>query len=267
MIYGITTANAKSKVGTFCSTLLLVLMAVGCADERRDHPVFLDNLNDLDRFPSDDRRQLEAEMSNLPRNVMVRVPVDTKGEPRAEAKAEVKYLNKGVELARLSGERMASAWSEGSHSDRARLAHNLRHVGNDHRYRRTYSTQHDLDYHHSSCVSGDCGRGWHGRHHGYKHHGYKHHGYKHWKRWQNWRSPRIVYNSYGYQYPRYYGYRNYSNYTYPINYWYNYYRPYYRSTYYPNLWWGNYRFYNTWYRPGSGYRYFVYCPYSYGCTY
>ena len=57
---------------------LAMLVMVGCSDERRDHPVFLDDLNDVDRFPSDDRRQLKAEHESLPSSMVVRVPVDEK---------------------------------------------------------------------------------------------------------------------------------------------------------------------------------------------
>lgn len=221
---------------------LAVLAVIGCADERRDHPVFLDDLNDVDRFPSDDRRQLKAEHGNLPRSLMVRVPVDAKGEPRPDARAEVRSFDQDLAQEKLSGERMASVWHEGRSSDRTRLAHNLRHIAKDHEYGRSYSTQHDID-----------GYDYYGKyrryHRGYKHGHYHHdHGRYH-----------------GYPYTRSTLTHGYGN-RYQITYWRSYYRPYYRSSYSPNLWWGNYRFYNTYYQP-RGYRYFIYCPNTYYRTY
>lgn len=212
---------------------LAALTVVGCADERRDHPVFLDDLNDVDRFPSDDRRQLKAEHDGLPRSMVVRVPVNEKGEPRADAQAEVRHFDQDLGQEQLSGERMASVWGEGRRSDRARIAHNLRHIARDYEAGRRYSTQHDRDSHGYR----------YGKRYGHRH-GYRYghrHGYR--QGYRHYRTP--------------YSYR----YSYPTTYWGNYYRPYYRSSYYPNLWWGNYRFYNTYYQP-NGYRYFVYCPYT-----
>ncbi len=235
---------------------LLALTVIGCADERRDHPVFLDDLNDVERFPSDDRQQLKAEHANLPQSMVVRVPVDAKGEPRAGAQAEVKHFDRDLGQEQLSGERMASVWGEGRSSNRARVAHNLRHVARDYERGRHYSTQHDPDmygHHGKHGYHGKRGyrhgkRGYHHGKHGYHHgkHGYR--GYRHdgGYRHRYYNSP-LVYN---------YGYRQ----SYPVTYWYRYYRPYYRSVYYPNLWWGNYRPYNTTYYQPSGFRYFVYCP-------
>ena len=198
--------------------------------------MFLDDLNDLERFPTDDRRRLQSEHDELPVSV-VRVPVDAKGEPRTDARAEVRHLSGNTDLKRLDGERMASAWSEGRSSDRARLAHNIRHVADDYTHGRRHSTQHDLDGH-------SYGRGHHG------------HGYRHHKR--HWRHHRGHYRNNYYGSPLVYSY----NRSYPTTYWYRYYQPYYRSYYYPNLYWGSYRFYNSYYRPTSGYRYYVYYPYN-----
>ena len=226
---GITFRKAFVGVAT-----LAALVLGACADERRDHPVFLDDLNDLGRFPNEDRRRLQSEHDELPVSV-VRVPVDAKGEPRTDARAEVRHLSGNTDLKRLDGERMASAWSEGRSSDRARLAHNIRHVADDYTHGRRHSTQHDLDDH-------SYGRGHHG-----------HHKYRHHKR--HWRHHRGYHRNH-YSSPLGYGYRNY-----PTSYWSRYYQPYYRSYYYPNLYWGSYRFYNSYYRP-SGYRYYVYYPYN-----
>ena len=252
------------SVRNFASVMALAaLVMVGCADERRDHPVFLDDLNDVERFPSDDRQQLKAEHDKLPRGAVVRVPVDGEGNPLTGARAEVRHFDRGLDFQKLSGERMASVWSEGRKSSRARLAHNLRHIGEDHKYGRKHSTQHDLDDHRYGHYRGYRHGYKHGRYHGGYRYGYK--GYKRGYRHGYKRGYR------GYQY----GYNNrpliYSNYTYPTysyptNYWYNYYRPYYRSYYYPNTWWGNYRFYNTYYQPNS-YRYFVYSPNNYCLTF
>ena len=228
--------------------VLAALAVIGCADERRNHPVFLDDLNDVDRFPSDDRRQLRAEHDNLPRSLMVRVPVNAKGEPRTDARAEVRHFDQDLGKEKLSGERMAAVWHEGRSSDRARLAHNLRHIAKDHEYGRSYSTQHDIDGYSD---------GHYGKHRYYRH-GYRH-GYKHGHRYHGHGRYR------GHLYNRgalIHGYGN----SYLTTYWRSYYRPYYRSSYYPNLWWGNYRFYNTYYQP-RGYRYFVYCPNTYYRTY
>ena len=223
---------------------LAAMVVLGCADERRDNPVFLDDLNDVDRFPSDDRQQLKAEHDNLPRNVVVRVPVDDKGEPRSETRAEVKHFDANLDLKQLSGERMGSVWGRGRVSDRTRLEHNLRHVARDHKYGRNYSTQHDIGSHRRSYK--------HGRHHNYYRRGYRHgryRGYRHGYR-------------YDYSRPFVYGYNKY-RYSPPKTYFHRYYRPYYRSSYRPNLWWGNYRFYNAYHYQPSGYRYFVYCPNTY----
>ena len=246
------------------SVALVMLVMVGCSDERRDHPVFLNDLNDVDRFPSDDRRQLKAEHESLPGSMVVRVPVDAKGELRAGAKAEVRRFDQDLAQEQLSGERMASVWGEGRRSDRARLAHNLRHIARDDKYGRRRSTQHDLDGY-SYDGYGKRGRNYDYRH-GYKHsrHGYKHSYHRYGKqqrhRRYHHRNHRGGYRS-GYNTPLIYGYNNYSS-SYPVNYWRSYYRPYYRSVYSPNLWWGNYRFNNTYYQP-SRYRYFVYCPNNY----
>ncbi len=218
----------------FAGLALGAMALVGCADERNDHPVFLDDLNDVERFPRDDRKQLSAEHANLPRSLVVRVPIDDKGEPRAQAQAEVRHFD-NLDSQQLSGERMASMWDEGRTSARTRLAHNLRHVARDHERDHHRSTQHDVDDH----------RYGHGRrhHHGYKR-GHRHHGYKRGHRHHGYRN-----------YPLYVG-----NYARPMTYYHTYYRPYYRSSYYPNTWWGNYRFYNTYYYQPSRYRYFVYYP-------
>ena len=157
------------------SVALVALAAVGCADERRDHPVFLDDLNDVDRFPSDDQRQLKAEHDRLPRSMVVRVPVNENGEPRAGARAEVRHFDQDLGQEPLSGERMASVWGEGKRSDRARVAHNLRHIARDHKHGRGYSTQHNLDDH--------GGHYRHGRHHGHRHGKHYRHG-RHYRDWQ-----------------------------------------------------------------------------------
>lgn len=225
------------------SAVALTALVLGaCADERRDHPVFLDDLNDLDRFPTEDRRRLQSEHDQLPISV-VRVPVNAKGEPRTEARAEVRHLSGNIDLQRLDGERMASAWSEGRSSDRARLAHNVRHVAGDYSHGRRYSTQHDLDdhsygYSHRYRHHNKHKRHW--RHH-YRGNRHQHHGYRHYRH-NNYNTPLV------------YGYR-----SYPTTYWYRYYQPYYRSYRFPNVYWGGYRFYNTYYQP-RGYRYYVYYP-------
>ena len=234
MMTGITLRKVLVSAAT-----LTALVLGACADERRDHPVFLDDLNDLGRFPNEDRRRLQSEREQLPISV-VRVPVDDEGNPRADAQAEVRHLSRDVELQRLEGERLASAWSEGRSSNRARLAHNVRHVGDDYKHGRRYSTQHDLDDH--SYGHGGRYRHHHKRHWRHNHRGghrYHHRGYRHYR-----------YNT-----PLTYSYRSYPTTTY----WYRYYQPYYRSSYYPNVYWGGYRFYNTYYQP-SGYRYYVYYP-------
>ncbi len=245
---------------------LAMLVMVGCSDERRDHPVFLDDLNDVDRFPSDDRRQLKAEHESLPSSMVVRVPVDKKGELRAGAKAEVRHFDQDLAQEQLSGERMASVWGEGRRSDRARLAHNLRHIARDHKYGRRRSTQHDLDGYSYG------GYGKRERYHGYRHgnnkYGYRY-GKHHRRHYRHYRGGyRYNNNRGGYRYnnnrPLLYGYNNYSSSS-PVTYWRSYYRPYYRSAHSPNLWWGNYRFNNTYYQP-SKYRYFVYCPNNYRTT-
>ena len=234
MITGIALRRVLVSAGA-----LTAIVLGACADERRDHPVFLDDLNDLDRFPTEDRRRLRSEHDQLPISV-VRVSVDAKGEPRADARAEVRHLSGATDLQRLDGERMASAWSEGRSSDRVRLAHNARHVADDYSRGRRYSTQHDLDDHSYGHRHHDRQYRHHKRHERYHHRGHMHgHHYR--------------YNR-NYSKPLVYGY------SHPTTYWYRYYQPYYRSHYYPNVYWGGYRFYNTYYQPRGSYRYYVYYP-------
>ena len=230
------------------------LLALGCGgDDGGSRRVILKGINDLSKFSSDERRQLEDEYRSLPRTLVVRAPATSdSGEGGKQGlEAEVRQYSYTLDL---NDKRAEQVWGQGKNSGFAELAHNIRHSGKhwgeqmrSHTYGRSHSRWHRR-HHHSRGHYRNHGN--HSRGH-YRNHG--NHGRGHYRNHGN--------HGRGH-------YRNYRRAYYPTSYYYqqpyySYYQPYYRSAWRNNLWWDSYRYYDSYSRPGSRYRYYVYYPNSY----